>query len=311
MVDEPAAIDVAAQDSVDKFTVAGGRTVKLLVFTLAPSVAVTTAAVWVPTVPALATKDPVVLPPVICRVAGTARDALLLLRVTAAPALGAAALRLTVQTAFAPAATLAGLQASELIVGAGGWTVTIAVRDAPFKAAVTVAFVACVTEAAVAWKVAELAPAETVTLAGMDSAALLLLRVMLAPPVPALVESEMLQATTAPAETVVGVQLRLLTLGTVAATRFTRPPADKTDKLAPVAEAALGEETWMLRVVAILPAATVAFTTATGPAAIVLLLAAQIRQVMLPLDGWQLLALPALMLLCPRLTFTALNSAGL
>jgi hypothetical protein len=99
---------------------------------------------------------------------GTVTEALLLVRVTAAPAAGAGALRVTVHVLVPGVATEAGEQLR--LAGTGGLTVTLAVRLTPPAEAVTVAAVGADTEAAVALNVAVVAPAPMVTAAGTATA---------------------------------------------------------------------------------------------------------------------------------------------
>jgi len=104
--------------------------------------------------------------------AGTEREALLLEIPTVLPPDEAAWLRVTVQVVEEPEFTLVGLQASpETRVGATRFRVSLA--TVPFKVAMTVTLWLVVREPAVAMKLAELAPAGTVTIAGAVNSALL------------------------------------------------------------------------------------------------------------------------------------------
>src|SRR3989441_512298 len=104
-------------------------------------------------------------------IAGTLATAVLLLkRVTTAPPVGAAALKVTVPVEDAGPITLVGLSASvESVTGGGGAgseTVSSAVLVRPPKEAEIVMVVDVVTEVVVTLKLAVVDPAATVTLAG-------------------------------------------------------------------------------------------------------------------------------------------------
>jgi len=79
---------------------------------------------------------------------------------------------MTVQVVEAPELTLVGLQARE-VTSMGATRVKLAVLEAPFSVAVTVADCVVVIVPAVAAKVAEVTPAATATDAGTVSEALL------------------------------------------------------------------------------------------------------------------------------------------
>src|SRR5712691_5335185 len=113
-------------------------------------------------------------------IAGTLATAVLLLeRVTTAPPVGAAALKVTVPVEDAGPTTLVGLSASVESVtgggGAGGETVSSAVLVRPPKEAEIVMVVDAVTEVVVTLKLAVVVPAATVTLAGTVATTVLLL----------------------------------------------------------------------------------------------------------------------------------------
>src|SRR5437879_3787941 len=113
-------------------------------------------------------------------IAGTLATAVLLLkRVTTAPPVGAAALKVTVPVEDAGPITLVGLSASVESVtgggGAGGETVSSAVLVRPLKEAAIVMVVDAVTEVVVTVKLAVVDPAATVTLAGTVATTVLLL----------------------------------------------------------------------------------------------------------------------------------------
>src|SRR2546425_1125827 len=113
-------------------------------------------------------------------IAGTLATAVLLLkRVTTAPPVGAAALKVTVPVEDAGPITLVGLSASvESVTGGGGAgseTVSSAVLVRPPKEAEIVMVVDVVTEVVVTLKLAVVDPAATVTLAGTVATTVLLL----------------------------------------------------------------------------------------------------------------------------------------
>src|SRR2546426_796394 len=110
---------------------------------------------------------------------GTLATALLLDRVTSAPPVGAVALNVTVATEELPPTTLVGFSAKPDTVrgggGAGGETGSRAVLVRPPKEAEIVMVVDVVTEVVVTLKLAVVAPAATVTLAGTVATTVLLL----------------------------------------------------------------------------------------------------------------------------------------
>ena len=90
------------------------------------------------TEPAVAVKLAVDAPAATVTEAGVVNAELLSETVTAEPPVGAAADSVTVQVDVAPEAMLVGEHASLETVTAGGVTVTAAVAELPFSAAVTV-----------------------------------------------------------------------------------------------------------------------------------------------------------------------------
>jgi hypothetical protein len=113
----------------------------------------------------------VALPELTVTVAGTVAAVVLsLARVTVIPPVGAVVLRVTVPVELTePPVTLVGFNATEVICG--GVTVSVAFAVDPLAAlAVIVSVVAAATWLDVAVNVAVVAPAVTVTLAGVDAA---------------------------------------------------------------------------------------------------------------------------------------------
>lgn len=136
--------------------------------------------------PAAAVKDALEGPPATVTEAGTVSAELLSESVTTSPPAGAVAVKVTVQAAEAPDVSVEGLQDRALIKRVGT-IVTDADMDFPLVAAVIVTAVLVVMELrvpapvvtelvapelAVAGKLAVLAPAATVTLAGTTRATL-------------------------------------------------------------------------------------------------------------------------------------------
>lgn len=115
----------------------------------------------------------------------------------------------TVHVAVAPTAIVEGLQ-ERLLSTVNGVTVTGAVMEEPFAVAVTLTAVLTVTEAAVAVKEAEVAPAATVTEEGTERAALLSETATARPPVGAAPERVTVQAEVPPELTEEGEHRRLL-----------------------------------------------------------------------------------------------------
>jgi hypothetical protein len=143
--------------------------------------------------------------------AGTlATVAFVLDKVTTAPPVGAAAVSVAVPVLVAPPTTLVGLTVSEdRLGGAGtGLTVNTAVRVTPAKVPEIDSTVEAVTDVVVIVKVALVAPAATVTLAGTAATAeLALLRPTRAPPVGAAAASVAVPCDELPPTTEVGVTL--------------------------------------------------------------------------------------------------------
>jgi hypothetical protein len=149
-------------------------------------------------VPAVAAKLAVVEPLATVTDPGTASVAVLLESVTTTPPDPAAFESVTTQLETPPEARLVGVQASESSVAGADSKVKDCVCELPFKEAVTTAV--CVEEIvpAVALKVADVDPFDTVTEAGTDSAALLLESATGIPPEPAACDSDTEQTDVPP-----------------------------------------------------------------------------------------------------------------
>jgi hypothetical protein len=162
--------------------------------------------------------DPVLVPAGITVGDGTVRLALLLVKATVAPPVGAAAVRVIVQFEVPAPVREAGLQATLLSCAGAAVRLTDAVVDAPFAVAVTVTGVVAETVPAVAVKAAVALAAATVTEAGTVRTALLPERATSSPPAGATLFRVKVQVVAAPDETVAGEQLSVE--GTIGATRL-------------------------------------------------------------------------------------------
>jgi hypothetical protein len=116
--------------------------------------------------PAVAVKTAVVEPAVTVTESGATRRVLLLDIETVAPPLGAALESVTVQLVLPPAPNVVGLQA-KAETKTGATRLMLVLCDWPFRAARMVALRSVGIVPLVALKVAEFAPASTVTLAGV------------------------------------------------------------------------------------------------------------------------------------------------
>ena len=164
------------------------------------------------TEPAVTVKLAVEAPAATVADAGVVMAELLSDSVTAEPPVGAAADNVTVHVELAPAATLVGEQASLVSVTAGAVTVTAAVAELPFSAAVMVTDWLLVTEPAVTVKLAVEAPAATEAEAGVVMAELLSDSVTTDPPLGAAADNVIVHVELAPAATLVGEQASLVSV---------------------------------------------------------------------------------------------------
>src|SRR5664279_4506240 len=161
--------DVGAQTSAVTFT--SGARLREAVLELPFNAAVTTAVRGVATVPAVAVKEPVVAVAATVTLAGTVRLALLLVKVTTAPPVGAGPLKLRLQALVPGPVKEDGAHVRVLTV-TGAFRVIAALALPPLAAAVTVPVESLAIVPAVAEKVAVEAPAAMVREAGAVSAAL-------------------------------------------------------------------------------------------------------------------------------------------
>ena len=168
--------------------------------------AVRTAMEFVATVPAVAVKLAEVAPADTDIAAGTTRAWLLLDNATLIPPEGAALVRVTVQVLVAPEAKVVGLHVTEASANEADKVIET-VWDALPRVAVRTAVPSDVRVPAVAEKLAEVAPANTVTAAGTPRAGLLLESATLVPPEGAALVRLTLQALAAPEPRVVGLHV--------------------------------------------------------------------------------------------------------
>jgi hypothetical protein len=211
----PEAMLAGVHASDDTVTGVGAVTVTEAVLELPFRVAVTVTAWLVVTVPAVAVKLAVVAPDATVAEDGTVNAALLSEIATAVPPAGAACEIVTVHVELAPEAMVAGHASDDTVTaGAGAVTVTEAVRELPFKVAVTVTAWLVVTVPAVAVKLAVVAPAATVAAAGTVSAALLSEIATAVPPAGAACDMVTVQVELAPEAMLDGAHANDDTVGT-------------------------------------------------------------------------------------------------
>jgi hypothetical protein len=172
--------------------------------------------------------------------AGTVSQELLSDTVTANPPVGAALVRVTVQVEAAPGARVAGVQLSA-DRAAGAASDSEALAEVPLRVAVICAVASVVTAATVAVKVAEVAPAATVTEEGVVTLALLSDRATLAPPVGAATFSVTVQVAEPAALNDEGAQLSEDTTGAAGGTVIcTDAPVAVTGISLPFGQDAMG-----------------------------------------------------------------------
>jgi len=147
-------------------------------------------------------KVAVVVPAATVTLAGAVAAALLLDKLTDKPPAGAALPKVTVPIEEVPPSTAVGFTATDETTG--GFTVNAAVWVPPLNVAEMVADAAVATGVVVTVKVAVVAPAATVTLAGTVAAALLLDKLTDRPPVGAALPKVTVPVEEVPPVTAVG-----------------------------------------------------------------------------------------------------------
>jgi hypothetical protein len=239
---------------------------------LLPRVAVTVA-VWLLAIEAaaVALNVAVVAPAATVTDAGTVSEALLLASVTLVPPAGAVCVSVTEHVLTALCPRVAGLQATPE-TDPGTSRLIVAVSELLPKVAVMVAvWLLAIKAAAVALKFAVVAPAATVTEAGIVSEVLLLDSVTVDPPVGAVCVSVTVHALTALCPRVVGAQARVETK--TGASRLMVAVCELLPRFAVTVEVwllAMEAAAVALNVAVVAPAATV---TEAGTASEALLLA--------------------------------------
>ncbi|MFP5253250.1 MAG: hypothetical protein ACLGH4_05590 [Actinomycetes bacterium] len=193
-------------------------TVKTAVTLTPPALAVITEELVLAVVPETTVNDAAVAPAGTVTLAGTvAADTFPLVSETTTPPVGAAAPSVTVPVLFDPSTTVSGFRARPVGVGpddAAGATVSTAERDTPPEVAEIVTELVWGTDVVVTVNVVPVEPPGTVTLAGTEATALLLLaRTTLCPPLGAVADSVMLPVADAPPVTLVGLRTRLAGVG--------------------------------------------------------------------------------------------------
>jgi hypothetical protein len=188
-------------------------TVKRAVLLTPPALAVITDELVLVVVPETTVNDAASSPAGTVTLAGTVAAAVLpLVSETTTPPVGAVALRVTVPVLFDPSTTVSGFRLRPVSVGLdeAGTTVSTAERDTPPEVAVIVTWLVEVTDVVVTGKVVLVEPPATVTLAGTDAAALLLLvRATACPPAGAVADSVTLPVAGSPPVTLVGLRVKV------------------------------------------------------------------------------------------------------
>jgi hypothetical protein len=205
----PDASEVGVQAS--EVTVTSGARLMEAVFELPFSAAVTTAVWALVTVPAVAVKEAVVAAAATVTLAGTVRLALLLVKATGEPPVGACALKVTVQALVPGPVKEAGLHARPLTV-TGAISEIVELADEPLAVAVNVPVQVLVIVPAVAEKLAVVAPAAMLTEAGAVSNGLLDVSATVRPPVGAEPLKVTVHALLAPDVSEVGAQTSEVTV---------------------------------------------------------------------------------------------------
>src|SRR5664279_1251783 len=170
-----------------------------------------TAVRGVATVPAVAVKEPAVVAAATVTLAGTVRLALLLVRATTAPPVGAGPLKLRLQALVPGPVKEDGAHVRVLTV-TGAFRVIAALALPPLAASVTVPVESLAIVPAVAEKVAVEAAAATVSEAGAVSAAVVEEMATETPPAGAAAQVVTVQMLLAPAANDVGAQTSAATL---------------------------------------------------------------------------------------------------
>src|SRR5271167_2252662 len=211
-------------------------------------------------------KVAVVAPAATVTLAGTVAAALLLDKVTDSPPVGAALPKVTVPVDEVPPVTEVGFSVTDDTTG--GFTVNTAVLVPPLKVAEMVADAVLATAVVVTVKVAVVAPAATVTLAGTVAAALLLDKVTDSPPVGAALPKVTVPVDEVPPVTEVGFSVTDDTTGGFTVNTAVLVPPLKVAEM--VADAVLATAVVVtVKVAVVAPAATV---TLAGTVAAALLL---------------------------------------
>jgi hypothetical protein len=151
--------------------------------------------------------ETVVAPAGTVREAGDAKSALLLLRLTTVPPLGAACEIVTLQVVEPPELSVVGLHVREDKV-AVGFSVMVAVSELPFRVDVNTAVWVAEMILAVSTTEAVVAPAGTVREAGAAKSVLLLLKLTTVPPAGAACEMVTLQVVEPPELIVVKLHIK-------------------------------------------------------------------------------------------------------